>query len=874
VAGDVELTYNGLGQRVEKVAPTETTRYVYDEERLLQETDGADDPQREYTFAAEEYGQLVSEFDDNASASSYYQYDAQWSTNALIDPDQAPTDRYRYRAFGLETLHEGDSPNPLTFVGKQGYYRDAETELYFLGMAGNSTRAGGRFYDPVAGRFLTPDPIKLDAGDLNIYRYVKNNPINVIDPSGLMPPKQDPCKYDKTIGAIRITRAGQGAEAKAWWEAKWKEYSWNIIDGSYVSARGTDYYPLGQVEWLKPGQDTESRILRTLPTSGGDKRTIQTWQEVNAAAKAETWGSGQPGEEDYEDEINKWWGKQTGVDVIKKHTSIWEAVTGFFGDLLDWAITKAKDAACSGLNTFIGKDVCSIFSRLGTNCGGFLTAFGNAVWKVAGAFFTSGTEIVYKLIEGIKGGFGKLDFNSIINILGQWLGFDEGDLQEIFGKVIDFFKTGNLGDALEALLKFFGISVDSLAQVISEVLPGADKIILPLFGALETLITEGPQAAGEFVKEVFGEAVSDVTSFVTDFPKVIMDNLGKALKEFLPNMLKDLGQKFFTGGIRPFFDLLDGIADGCGRATKFVTKLGDAVAAAADGGSGNIAGAIFEGIKSTIRSVLDIVGKLLGIDRLKDTIKKARDSVKTKVKDLLKKILNKLKGVLHKVMKKKSEEEKEGTGIGSLSQIESGQEYKIYISQDGEAYLSLNPSCKAAALAEVPQLTTLAKSLVSKSNGKSKKAQEITKVIKALKDTIIKINAGNWNCPDKRRTPDLEASLGPSPYDIDPNKFPKHQAHHILPVTEIEKNKGLGFRLCCLGIDLNSVINGVWLPICKKGKSKTAQHMGRNLPEYITYVTGELQDIKTASAAIRILGRIKKELLDGDLIINGRDEPC
>ena len=48
------LTYNGLGQRVEKVAPTETTRYVDDETRPLQETDAAADPTHEYTFVGEE----------------------------------------------------------------------------------------------------------------------------------------------------------------------------------------------------------------------------------------------------------------------------------------------------------------------------------------------------------------------------------------------------------------------------------------------------------------------------------------------------------------------------------------------------------------------------------------------------------------------------------------------------------------------------------------------------------------------------------------------------------------------------------------------------------------------------------------------------
>jgi uncharacterized protein RhaS with RHS repeats len=41
-----------------------------------------------------------------------------------------------------------------------------------------------RYYDPKIGRFISEDPIKL-AGGLNLYRYVRNNPTNLIDPSGL-----------------------------------------------------------------------------------------------------------------------------------------------------------------------------------------------------------------------------------------------------------------------------------------------------------------------------------------------------------------------------------------------------------------------------------------------------------------------------------------------------------------------------------------------------------------------------------------------------------------------------------------------------------------------------------------------------------------
>jgi len=185
IAGNVEFVYNGLGQRVTKETPTETVQFVYDFQRLLQETDAQDDVQKQYTFAPEDYGQLVSEHNDLEDASSFYNCDGQWSTNALLDADETATDRYRYRAFGLEQFHGGNSENPFTFVGKQGYYRDPELELYFLGMSGNGAAQGGRFYDPAAGRFVTADPIGYNSGDDNFYRYVENNPVNIIDPNGL-----------------------------------------------------------------------------------------------------------------------------------------------------------------------------------------------------------------------------------------------------------------------------------------------------------------------------------------------------------------------------------------------------------------------------------------------------------------------------------------------------------------------------------------------------------------------------------------------------------------------------------------------------------------------------------------------------------------
>jgi len=42
-----------------------------------------------------------------------------------------------------------------------------------------------RTYSAAFGRFIEKDPIGFRAGDLNLYRYVSNNPVNLVDPMGL-----------------------------------------------------------------------------------------------------------------------------------------------------------------------------------------------------------------------------------------------------------------------------------------------------------------------------------------------------------------------------------------------------------------------------------------------------------------------------------------------------------------------------------------------------------------------------------------------------------------------------------------------------------------------------------------------------------------
>lgn len=61
------------------------------------------------------------------------------------------------------------------FTGREW---DKETGLYYY---------NARYYDPMEGRFVSKDPIGFDGGDVNLYAYVRNNPVNLKDPSGLSP---------------------------------------------------------------------------------------------------------------------------------------------------------------------------------------------------------------------------------------------------------------------------------------------------------------------------------------------------------------------------------------------------------------------------------------------------------------------------------------------------------------------------------------------------------------------------------------------------------------------------------------------------------------------------------------------------------------
>jgi RHS repeat-associated protein len=103
----------------------------------------------------------------------YYHKDGLGSVVNLTDAPGNAVKSYTYKSFGEIYSETGSIVQPFTFTGRE---YDPESGLYFY-------RA--RYYDPRAGRFLTKDPIGFGGGDVNLYRYIQNSPVNQIDPLGL-----------------------------------------------------------------------------------------------------------------------------------------------------------------------------------------------------------------------------------------------------------------------------------------------------------------------------------------------------------------------------------------------------------------------------------------------------------------------------------------------------------------------------------------------------------------------------------------------------------------------------------------------------------------------------------------------------------------
>ncbi len=145
---------------------SETTHFHYNlAGQLICETDGSGNAIRDYVYLSGEPVAMQLYGDD--AGWYYFVNDHLGTPQKVVNNAGSVVWEAGYR------LLIADIENNLRFPGQ---YFDAEIGLHYN---------WHRYYDPELGRYITADPIGLTGG-MNLYAYVQNDPINWIDPEGLM----------------------------------------------------------------------------------------------------------------------------------------------------------------------------------------------------------------------------------------------------------------------------------------------------------------------------------------------------------------------------------------------------------------------------------------------------------------------------------------------------------------------------------------------------------------------------------------------------------------------------------------------------------------------------------------------------------------
>jgi len=108
------------------------------------------------------------------SQTCYLHYDQVGTLRAISDTNHNIIKEVTYDTFG-NILSETNQNVNIPF-GFAGGLHDRDTNLVHFGY---------REYDPYTGKWTTKDPIDFSGGDSNLYGYVLEDPVNLVDPEGL-----------------------------------------------------------------------------------------------------------------------------------------------------------------------------------------------------------------------------------------------------------------------------------------------------------------------------------------------------------------------------------------------------------------------------------------------------------------------------------------------------------------------------------------------------------------------------------------------------------------------------------------------------------------------------------------------------------------
>lgn len=251
---------------------TSTKQFIWCDDDRCEERDGSGNVTK----------QFFSRGQRNGSTNYFYSTDHLGSIHAITDDSGVQQASYSFDPYGRTRKLDGGQESDFQFGG---YYLHSRSGL-------NLTRT--RAYSAVLARFISRDPIEEDGG-INLYGYVRNDPIMFIDPLGLKlivisKPAKNIIIKCCTLGTAQHiylystesgTAAGMGKNrgVPAGWTFAQNKYPYTTVqpnpDGTYGTGGLTEAQVIESVQssissplWLPGLNDCHSRLQKRLEELG------------------------------------------------------------------------------------------------------------------------------------------------------------------------------------------------------------------------------------------------------------------------------------------------------------------------------------------------------------------------------------------------------------------------------------------------------------------------------------------------------------------------------------------------------------------------------------------------------------------------------